>query len=60
MFLKPANYVTENGIKKYSKMSPEKNHLQRVEYRYEWVREGVEYEFMNELGKVWNMNSWMS
>ena len=29
MFLKPANSETENAIEKESKMSPEKNHVQR-------------------------------
>ena len=29
MFLKSATSDTENGIKKYLKMSPEKNHVER-------------------------------
>ena len=29
MFFKPANFYTENDITKNSKMSPEKNHVQR-------------------------------
>ena len=40
MFLKPANFQTENGIKTKSKMSPEKIHVQ---WKLEnWKRDNFE------------------